>query len=505
VAETFGLISGGISMLFQPANFGMLLIGVIIGIVAGSIPGLSASNTTAMLLPITLYFTMEGALIFIAAVYMACQYGGAISAVLINTPGAAGAVATTFDGYPLNQQGRGAFACGLALGSSTFGGIAASVTCLLIMKPIAAYALNFGTADLFLLALVGISIIITISESNPIKGGLVGAMGLLVAAMAAEPIMGQPRFTMGFFELYDGIPSIATLCGFFAFSSMIGLVGKEMIASDGLNDAEVGLKGILKGLVHIFRYPITLIRGSLIGLIIGILPGAGVSAAALMAYAQAKTWSKHPETFGTGEPEGVVACECADNGVAAGALVPAFALGIPGSATTAVLLAALALKGVNAGPRVMQDFPHQIYAVFSASLFATLLVMILGVPYTVFVSKISSLKTAYLVPSVLAICMMGSFASRQLMFDSYLFIIFGIMGYIMKSNGFMYSAMTLGIVMGKLAEANFVLSMRLSNGSYGIFFEGGIAIVIWVLLVASLAFPPFKKLYNKRKNAATAA
>lgn len=499
MAETMQLISNGLGTLLAPQNLLLLVCGVALGLVAGSIPGLSANNTTAMLLPVTLVFPVEGALIFISSVYMACQYGGSISAILINTPGASGAIATTLDGFPLCQKGKAGYALGLSLGASTFGGIVASIIVLLIMKPVSAFALKFGTAELFLLALVGIGIIITISEKEPVKGGLVGSIGLLVAAMAAEPTYGRERLTFGFFELYDGVPSIATLCGFFAFSSMISLVGKRMISNVGDGgEAEVGVASILKGCRDAMRQPVNLIRSSLIGLGIGILPGAGVNAAALMAYSQAQTWSKHSEDFGNGASEGIVAPEAANNAVAAGALVPAFSLGIPGSATTAVLLAALSLQGVNPGPRVMQTHANQIYAVFLAVLFATVLMFLFGVGYTALAAKLASVNMAYMVPGVMAICMIGTFATRGLMFDSYLFLIFGVLGYIMKCNGYQYSPMTLGIIMGKMAESNFAISMNLSGGNFGIFFESVISWVIWAILLASMFYPMIKKHMAKK-------
>ena len=482
-----------------PMVFLYMAVGVLSGICIGALPGLTATMGVALLLPMT--FGMEAAqgILMLLGIYCGAIYGGSISAILINTPGASGAIATTLDGFPLCQKGKAGYALGLSLGASTFGGIVASIIVLLIMKPVSAFALKFGTAELFLLALVGIGIIITISEKEPVKGGLVGSIGLLVAAMAAEPTYGRERLTFGFFELYDGVPSIATLCGFFAFSSMISLVGKRMISNVGDGgEAEVGVASILKGCRDAMRQPVNLIRSSLIGLGIGILPSAGVNAAALLAYSQAQTWSKHSEDFGNGASEGIVAPEAANNAVAAGALVPAFSLGIPGSATTAVLLAALSLQGVNPGPRVMQTHANQIYAVFLAVLFATVLMFLFGVGYTALAAKLASVNMAYMVPGVMAICMIGTFATRGLMFDSYLFLIFGVLGYIMKCNGYQYSPMTLGIIMGKMAESNFAISMNLSGGNFGIFFESVISWVIWAILLASMFYPMIKKHMAKK-------
>jgi putative tricarboxylic transport membrane protein len=499
MVETFELIRGGLIVLLGPQNLVILLVGVVIGLIAGSIPGLSASNTTAMLLPMTLVFPMDTALIFIAAVYMACQYGGSISAILINTPGASGAIATTLDGFPLCKQGKAGYALGLSLGASTFGGLVSSIIVLLIMKPISAYAMKINIPDLFLLALLGISIIISISGKKPAKGALAGVIGLLMAAMSAEPTYGRVRFTLGFFELYDGIPLISAMCGFFAFSSMIVLIGQKFVSTVEDTEIQVGLKSILFGVRKSLMYPINLIRSTLIGLVVGIIPGAGVDAAALLSYSQAQAWSKHPKTFGSGEPEGIVAPESANNAVAAGALVPAITIGIPGSSTTAIMLAALSLHGINPGPKVIQNFPNQVYALFISVLFATVLMFILGLLYTAMASRIAKVNMAYLIPGVLAICVAGSFATRGFMFDVYVFIAFGMIGYVMGSNGYPYAPMMLGIVMGKLAETNFSISIRLSSGSLLIFFRSVVSLCIWAILIIALVVPPLLRRWQKQK------
>jgi putative tricarboxylic transport membrane protein len=498
---TMELIQSGIVILLRPENIGMLTVGTCIGIIAGSIPGLSANNTTAMLLPITLVFPMETALIFIGAVYVACQYGGSITAILINTPGTSGAIATTLDGFPLCRKGKADYAMGLSLGSSTVGGLIAGVICLVIMKPIAVYALKFGTAELFLLALLGICIIVSISEKKPIKGGLAGAMGLLIAAMPAEPTLARVRLTFGFFELYDGIPLVAAMCGFFAFPAMISLVGNRLIVGVDTSGQNIGIKGIAQGCWDSFvKWPVLTVYSTLIGLVVGIMPGAGVNASALLAYSQAQTWSKNSKEFGNGAPEGVIAPEAANNATAPGALVPAIALGIPGSATTAVLLAAMTLHGVNPGPKVMELYPREVYALFVSVLAATVLMFILGFFYTAACSKLSTVNMAYMIPGVLAVCIVGAFVTRGLLFDSYLFIVFGIIGTIMVSNGYMYAPLVLGIVMGKIAEENFAIAIKISRGDFSIFFSSAICWIAWIILVVVMIVPPILKKRRKKES-----
>lgn len=499
MSDVLRYIMNGTALVFTVENLGLVVLGVLIGLVAGSIPGLNAGNTCAMMLPITLAFPMSGALVFIVSVYMAVQYGGSVSAILINTPGASGAMATLLDGYPMCQQGKPAQALGISLGASTVGGLLGTIICIIVLKPIASYALNFRTVDIFLLALIGISVIIVISEKDPLKGGLAGVMGLLIASMGAEPTFGKVRLTFGFFELYEGVPMVATMCGVFAFSAMLKLIGTSTVSEAG-QETQVGIKGIMQGVVLSLKYPVALIRSALIGLFVGIIPGAGVNAAALMSYSQAQTWSKNRDNFGKGEPEGIIASEAANNAVAAGACVPALTIGIPGSNTAAVLLAALTLQGITPGPRVMQNYPNEIYAVFVALLVATVLMFVFGAVYTALVSHIVKINLSYLVPAVLLLCMIGSFATRKLEFDIYVFIIFGVLGHIMVSNGYQYAPLMLGIVMGAIAEINFAITMNLSGGSYGIMFQTGISKVIWAILILTLVGPSIvKKIKNRSK------
>lgn len=499
MSEILQYMANGAATVFTVNNLLLIVLGTVIGLVAGSIPGLNAGNTCAMMLPITLAFPVSGALVFIVAVYMSVQYGGSISAILINTPGASGAMATLLDGYPMCQQGKPAQALGISLGASAVGGIIATLVCIVVLKPISQYALQFRTVDIFLLALIGISVIIVISEKDPLKGGLAGAMGLLMAAIGAEPTYGSTRLTFGFFELYEGIPMVACMCGVFAFPAMIGLIS-EKGGSHARKGAEVGLSGILQGVKLSLRYPAALIRSALIGLFVGIIPGAGVNAAALMSYSQARTWSKNRDNFGKGEPEGIIASEAANNAVAAGACVPALTIGIPGSNTAAVLLAALTLKGITPGPRIMQDYGNEVYGVFIALLVATILMFVFGLGYTALASYIIKVDLSYMVPAVMLICIIGSYATRGLLFDSYLFIVFGVLGYLMVSGGYQYAPLVLGIVMGPIAETNFAIAMNLSGGTYGIMFETGISRVIWIILVLTLLGPTLMKKTKRSDN-----
>lgn len=500
MSDVFSLIAGGASYLFTLNTFLIFLIGIAIGIIAGSIPGLSSSNTTAILLPLTLGMDTAGALVFLGAIYVGCQYGGSIPAILFKTPGTTGAGATTLDGFPLAQQGRASFALGISLTASCVGGVIAALISLFIIEPSAKVALKFGPAEIFILALLGICIIVTSSEKNMAKGLLAGVIGLLIATMSADPTLGRPRLTFGLIELFDSIPLIPALVGLFAFPSLIELVGVKSVARKTDKSVEK-LHQTTEGVLYTFKHMGQVLRASLIGLFVGILPGAGIDVASFLSYGQARTWSKTPELFGKGNPEGVIASEASNNSVVGGALVPSIALGIPGSSTTAIMLAALTMQGINPGPQVMGAHPNEVYALFLSVLIGNAILWPMGLIYTKFVSKLSFTNTAYLIPAIFTVCMVGSFATRGFMLDSYLFLIFGVLGYIMAENDFPYVPLILGLVMGKIAESNFSIAFRLSQGSFGIFFESGITWALWIVLVGTLVVPKILSAVKARKKA----
>jgi putative tricarboxylic transport membrane protein len=501
--EIFSSIANGASLLFAFDTFLLLIIGVVIGLVAGSIPGLSSSNTTAILLPITLGMSTHGALIFLGAIYVSCQYGGSIPAILFKTPGTTGAGATTFDGYPLARQGKATFALGISLTASCVGGVIAAAVSLFIMKPSVVIALKFGPAEVFLLALIGIAVIVTASEKNIGKGLLAGAIGLLIATMPADPIMGRPRLTFGLVSLFDSIPLVPALVGLFAYPSLIALVGEDSVAQKV--DEKIGdFSQLWAGAVFTIKHWGNLLRSSLIGLVIGIIPGAGIDVASFLSYGQAKIWSKDPDQFGKGNPEGVLAPEASNNAVCGGALVPSIALGIPGSSTTAIMLAALTLHAITPGPQVMRNFPNEVYALFLSVLVANILLWPAGLIYTKFVSKLSLTNTAYLIPAIFSLCMVGSFATRGFEIDMALFLVFGVLGYVMTENDFPVVPLILGLVMGQIAEENFVVAFRLSKGSFGIFFQNGITWILWAVIIGALVVPQLLAYLREKKQKAGA-
>ena len=498
---TIELIKQGANLLFTFEPFLMLLLGIIIGLIFGSLPGFSSGNTSALMLPLTLGMSTAGAILFIGAIYSTCQYSGGIPAILLGTPGTMGAIATVFDGHSMAKKGEANRAIGLALFSSSIGGLIASIIAIFIVKPIANIALGFGPAEMTLLAVLGLAIISSIAGADVKKGLLCASLGLLVATMGADPTLGLPRLNFGFFELYENVPFIPLILGFFAFPSIIDMVNKENIFESNI---KVQIKMIKDGVIEAARKPFVILRSSIIGLFVGIIPGAGIDIGSFMSYSIAKSLSRSPETFGKGNPEGIIAPEAANNGVSAGALVPALSLGIPGGTTAAIMLSALTLHGVRIGPQVVKDYPGEVYALFLGIIICSIVIFPLGWLYTKMALKITAVNTAYLIPAVLVLCITGSFAARELIFDSYICFIGGILGIIMAKENYPIAPFILGFVLGPIVETNFIRSILISRGDLSIFISSPICITMWVIIFITILLPlVIKVIYKKQETYST--
>jgi len=493
--STLDLIGQGAVILFSPEPFTMMVIGMIVGLVFGALPGFSSGNTSALMLPLTLGMSMGGAIIFICGIYVGAQYGGGIPSILIGVPGTTGAIATVFDGYPLAQQGKADQAIGYSLYSSAFGGIVASIVAILMIRPIASIALAFGPAEMTLLAVLGLSIIVSIVGDNIRKGLLATVVGLLMGTMSADPALGLSRLNFGFLELYDSLPLTPVIMGLFAFPAMLDMINYQRPTAAG---HKVGGK-VLEGVWEAARLPMANIRASLIGLFVGIVPGAGIDIGSFMAYTQEKALSRNPESFGKGNPLGVIAAEAANNGVTAGALVPAITLGIPGGTTTAVMLAALTLHGVQIGPQVFQKSPGEVYAVMLACLVCSILTLPFGYLFNKIALKILAVKASHLIPAVFAMCIIGSYSVRQYPIDMFLCLIAGVIGLMMKRGEFPLPPLILGFVLAPIAEQNFVRAILISQGDLRIFVRSPVCIGMWVIIVLALLMPFALKLLRRRK------
>ena len=494
------LLLGAFSSIL--ANWYLIVIGAFVGILAGAIPGFSASNTLIIILPLTLNMQVEPALALMVSIYCGAQLGGSVPAILFNVPGTGSAAVTCFDGHPMQQQGKGWKAIIIAYAASCLGGTLTTVITILCLPALRQIVYYFGTVECFVVILFGIVLIAQLSSKNALKGAISGLLGLLIGGIGFDHVYSTPRATFGLIQLYDGVPSIPAIIGLLAISEAIILAQKtkgsgQEALQGSYNDSLAETK---EGLVETFKNWAAVVRSALIGFFVGIVPGAGASIGSFVSYQQAVSFdSKNRDSYGKGNPKGIIAAEAANNGLCAGALIPMIALGIPGGSTAAVMLIVLQSQGVALGPRLFISTPQMAYVVFGIMLVTNVVMMLIGIPTMKTLSKVVNLPATILVPTIISFTLIGSFAERKFFFDMLLALLFGICGYIMKKRGFSVHACLLGIMLGAKAEQYFLRSLQLSNNDWSYFFSRPAGNILWALLVFSLLLPLFTSYYRKRK------
>jgi len=459
----------------------VIIFGIFFGILCGAIPGFSSAMAVAVLIPVTYPMGPMVAMIFLCSTYAGAIYGGSITAILLNAPGTPGAAATAFDGYEMTKQGKANQALGIALGGSCFGGIFSYFLLLFAMYPIAAFAVKFGSTEMFLVAVFGLTIIGSIRGETFAKSILAGLFGVLISTVGIAP-NGAIRAHFGSTWLFDGIPIIPSIIGFLAFSELFSMIHKEFVTEDK-ELAKRDFKKLIQSTLIPFQYMKNLFRSSIIGSFIGAVPAAGATVASFLSYNQAKNSSKNPDSFGKGNPEGVLACETANNASTGGALITMFALGIPGSGTTAVMLGALMLHGLTPGPRLFMHQMELVYAIIVALFISQIVMYIIGLGFSYSLSGILKVSTKILVPVIAILCVIGSYALRFSIFDSFLMLIFGLLGLLMKKNGYPTIAIVLGIVLGPIADSEFIRASIRFRGDYTVFFKRPICIALIVAII----------------------
>ena len=471
-----------LNIFLNPDLIFLIFMGTLVGVLVGALPGLSSSMAIALLLPFTLYLEPIESIALMSALYCAGTFGGSITAILINAPGAPPAAATAFDGYPLAQRGEAGKALGVSAISSAIGGII-SVFALLFFAPLLArVAYSFGPPEYFALALFGISMLASIGSESPVKNIIGGLIGLLLATVGIDLMTGVERFTFGNPELYDGIDFIPVLIGLFAISELINQSLK--INQDRLALAVNAVK--LPTLKNLKKIKNTILRSSLIGTFIGVLPAEGSTMAAMIGYNEAKRWSTEPEKFGTGEIEGIAGPEAANNAATGGAMVPTLALGIPGSATAAIILGGLQVQGLRPGPYLFEQQPDLLYGIFASMLIANILFIGIGLYGAKYLSRVSLIPIKILWPIVLCLCIVGAYGLEQSMIDVWIMLIAGIVGYLLKNLGITPAPIIMGLVLGTLIETSLAQSLILFEGSWLGFFSRPIALLFISLSLVSL-------------------
>ncbi|WML56646.1 tripartite tricarboxylate transporter permease [Neobacillus sp. PS2-9] len=486
---------GFLSIFSQPSILLISILGVVVGIIVGALPGLTATMGVALLLPMTFGMDPAPALLLLSGVYFGGIYGGSITAILLRTPGTPAAAATAIDGYALTQKGKAGKALTVATVSSFTGGTI-SVFILMFLAPILAnFALKFSAPESFALALFGISIIASISGVSLVKGLISGTAGLLIATVGLDPIQGFPRFTGGIPDIMSGIPFIPIMIGLFAaaeaFKSLEEMNIKENVKAkiENFGISRQDIKKILP----------TILRSTGMGTFIGIIPGAGADIASFVSYNEAKRFSKTKDEFGKGSLEGVAACESGANACTGGALVPLLTLGIPGDSVTAVMLGALMVQGLQPGPLLFKDSADLVYTLFSGMILCYIIMLIIGLFAARYFARVTEIPKAILTPVILMLCVVGSYAINNSLFDVIIMLVAGVLGYYMQKFDFPASPIVLAIILGPMAESQFRRALTLSNGSYDIFYTRPITLVLLLLSIFTLFTPILKKLWETKK------
>ncbi len=478
----------GLSLLADPFNIGLIFLGVLIGVVVGALPGLSSPMAVALLLPFTIPLEPVAAISMMAALYCAGTFGGSITAILINAPGAPPAAATALDGYPMAQKGQAGRALGIAAVSSICGGVFSLIVFLLAAPLLAKVATSFRPMEYFALTIFALSMLASISGKSSLRNLISGGIGVLISTVGIHLTTGVERFTFDVPELAESINFIPVLIGLFAMGELLNQSQSLNVAYERISSVVVKLPSR----EDFRRIRGTILRSSGIGTFIGILPAEGATVAAIMGYNEAKRWSKNKEEFGSGCPEGIAGPEAANNAATGGAMVPTLSLGIPGSGTTAVILAALIMHGFRPGPYLMKETPEFVYAIFGAMLVANIMFLAIGLAGAKVFSRVTLIPRTILWPGVFVFSLIGSYATGSSLFDVWVMLAAGIVGFIMLRHGFSPAPLVMGLILGRLVEESLSQSMILLDNNWLRFLESPIVNLFFALTVVSLGWPWFK-------------
>jgi putative tricarboxylic transport membrane protein len=485
--DLFSNLALGFSVAFTPFNLLMALAGVFLGTLIGALPGVGPVSGVALLLPLTFGMPPTSGIIMLAALYAGSMYGGTITSVLINTPGESASVVTCIDGYQMALQGRAGPALGMATIGSFMAGTVGVVFLMGFSPLLARWALSFGPPETFALMLLGLTTATGLTGDNAVKGYISMVLGLMLSMVGFDIISGDARYTGGVNEMLDGIDFLPVAIGLFGMGEV--LVGAEQAASTKILDARYGLRDVWPTAVDWARSRWAIVRGTVLGFFIGVLPGAGPTVASFLAYALEKKLSRHPEQFGRGAIEGVAAPESANNAASAGAMVPMLTLGIPGSATTAVMLGGLMMWGLRPGPLLFEKNPDFVWGLIASLYIANVLLLVLNIGFIPLFVRALKIPYAILMPLIIVFCITGAYSLNNKAWDVGQMLLFGVLGYGMKKLDYSPAALTLALVLGQLAERSLRQSMIISDSGLLIFVTRPISAVLTVLALAAVALP----------------
>ncbi|WP_108662829.1 tripartite tricarboxylate transporter permease [Acuticoccus kandeliae] len=488
-------LTGALLHLMTPLPFLYVLIGTVAGIVVGAIPGLSGAMLIALTLPLTFYMQPVNAIVLLIGMYVGSITGGLITATLLRMPGTPSNVVTTFDGHPMAMAGKPGRALGLGIAASFVGGMVSWVVLLFLAKPLSIWATRFGPFEYFTLILMAMVLIASVSQGSMIKGLVSGFLGMLVSMPGVDPSAGQPRLTWDWYVLNGGLKLLPVLIGIFAVSQVIGdivTIGKRM------ERVETRVSGMLMSLKDWRDQAWNMFRSSIIGTWVGILPGIGASIGSIMAYTTARNMSRHPEEFGRGSEEGIVASESANNATIGGALIPLIAMGIPGSVIDAILIGALMIHSITPGPTLFITNGDIVWAMIAACLVANILMYVVMMGSVRVVARIMYVPRHYLLPVILVFCVIGTFALDNTMFDVWVMLAFGVVGFAMEKGGFPLGPFVIGFVLAPLMEEKLRSGLMMTAGSIEPIFTRPLPLIFLIISIILLVWPFFRAWMESR-------
>jgi putative tricarboxylic transport membrane protein len=489
MVESFQLLLGGFATALQPVNLLFAFIGCVLGTLIGVLPGVGPAAGTAILIPVTVVLDPTGAIIMLAAIYYGAMYGGTITSVLLNVPGEAASVVTCLDGYQMAKQGRAGPALAIAAIGSFIGGTVATMGLVLIALPLTRFALQFGPPEFFALMLVGLSLVTGLAGKSLVRALMSALLGLLIAQIGIDPVMGAPRFTFGRMELLDGFGIVPVVMGMFGIGEIF--LNVEMKA---VRVFETSMSSLIPTLKDMKDSTWPIIRGTFLGFFLGLIPGVGAVVPTFLAYSIEKKVSKTPERFGKGAIEGVASPETANNSYANAALIPLFTLGIPGSPTTAILMGAFMMNGLIPGPMLFKDHPQFAWAVIASLYLGNVILLILNLPFIPV--WVAVLKTPYsiLMTLILAFCVVGVYSLSSSVFDIGVMLAFGLVGYAFKKFDIPTAPLVLTMILGPLMERGLRQSLEMSRGDFSILFTRPISATLLAIAALVIVTSTFRAL-----------
>lgn len=491
------MILQSITAILDPSVLLFMLVGVVVGALIGALPGLSVVMAISILTPITFNLSPEQGLAMLIGVYNSGVWAGGISAILVNTPGTPASIMTTLDGYAMTKRGEAGLALGINTIYSAIGGIISSIILMFAAFPIAKFALKFGPAEYFALALFGLSMIIGISEKSVIKGIMMGCFGFLLATVGLDSMYAYPRFTFGNMNLLQGISYVPVMIGLFGFGEVLTQVYESKMNEPKKEKAKIGR--IFPTMKQFKNFAPVTFLSTLASTVIGAIPGAGGDIASIICWDQAKKVSKEKENYGKGSAEGLAVTCAANNGIIGGAMTTMLTLGIPGDAVTAVLIGSLMMYGMQPGPMLFVENKPFVYKLMVMMIIANLIFLVFGLLTAKASAKLLGFKKEYVWTAIILLSVVGSFAINNSIFDVLIMLVCGVAGFFLKKNDFPLPPLILGLILGPMAESNLRRSLALTGGSYSVFVTNPISLILLLFTVFALLGPVVIKAIKKRK------